>query len=90
MTHGLIARMLGVRREGVTEDAHGLQAAGLIRYTRDHISVLDRRGLERRSCERHAVVGKECQRLLPEAETAQTGPAGLRPLPVGTPEAVDA
>lgn len=90
MTHELIAHMLGVRREGVTEAAHGLQAAGLIHYTRGHISALDRRGLERRSCECYAVVRKEYQRLLPEAEPAQTGPAGWRPLPARTPATLDA
>lgn len=65
MTHELIAHMLGVRREGVTEAARKLQTAGLIRYARGHISVLDRRGLEQRSCECYAVVKKEYARLLP-------------------------
>ena len=65
MTHELIANMLGVRREGVTEAAHKLQAAGLIRYARGHISVLNRHGLEQRSCECYAVVKKEYDRLLP-------------------------
>ncbi|MBC7706924.1 MAG: Crp/Fnr family transcriptional regulator [Rhodoferax sp.] len=65
MTQELIAHMLGVRREGVTEAALKLQAAGLIRYARGHISVLDRQGLERRSCECYAVVRKEYDRLLP-------------------------
>ncbi len=65
MTQELIANMLGVRREGVTETALKLQAAGLIRYMRGRISVLDRRGLERRSCECYAVVKKEYDRLLP-------------------------
>jgi CRP-like cAMP-binding protein len=65
MTQDLIANMLGVRREGVTEAAIRLQQAGLIRYARGHISVLDRRGLERRSCECYAVVKKEYDRLLP-------------------------
>ena len=65
MTQELIAYMLGVRREGVTEAALKLQAAGLIRYARGHISVLDRRGLEQRSCECYAVVRKEYDRLLP-------------------------
>ena len=58
--------MLGVRREGVTEAATQLQAAGLIRYSRGKISVLDRAGLERRTCECYAVVKKEYDRLLPE------------------------
>ena len=65
MTHELIAHMLGVRREGVTEAALKLQAAGLIRYLRGHISVLDPQGLEQRSCECYAVVKKEYERLLP-------------------------
>ena len=66
MTQELIANMLGVRREGVTEAAHKLQAAGLIRYVRGHISVLDRHGLEKRTCECYAVVKKEYDRLLPD------------------------
>jgi CRP-like cAMP-binding protein len=65
MTQELIANMLGVRREGVTESALKLQQAGLIRYARGHIHVLDRPGLERRSCECYAVVKKEYDRLLP-------------------------
>ena len=65
MTHELIANMLGVRREGVTGAAVHLQEAGLIRYKRGHISVLDRQGLEQRTCECYAVVKKECDRLLP-------------------------
>jgi len=66
MTQELIANMLGVRREGVTEGALKLQKAGLIRYARGHITVLDREGLETRSCECYAVVKKEYGRLLPE------------------------
>jgi CRP-like cAMP-binding protein len=66
MTQELIANMLGVRREGVTEAALTLQHHGLIRYTRGHITVLDRPGLERRTCECYAVVKKEYDRLLPE------------------------
>ncbi len=58
--------MLGVRREGVTEGAVKLQKTGMIRYSRGHITVLDRRGLERRSCECYAVVKKEYDRLLPD------------------------
>ncbi|HEX6533565.1 MAG TPA: Crp/Fnr family transcriptional regulator [Gemmatimonadaceae bacterium] len=65
MTQERIAKMLGVRREGVTEGALKLQAAGLIRYARGHIFVLDREGLERRTCECYWVVKKEYQRLLP-------------------------
>ncbi|MET0163678.1 MAG: helix-turn-helix domain-containing protein, partial [Vicinamibacterales bacterium] len=66
MTQELIANMLGVRREGVTEAAGNLQSAGLIKYNRGRISVLDRPGLEARSCECYAVVKKEFDRLLPE------------------------
>jgi CRP-like cAMP-binding protein len=67
MTQELIANMLGVRREGVTEAAGRLQAVGLISYSRGHITVLDRPGLEARTCECYAVVKKECDRLLPDA-----------------------
>jgi CRP-like cAMP-binding protein len=66
MTQELIANMLGVRREGVTEGASRLQSAGLIRYVRGRIVVLNRAGLERRTCECYAVVKKEYDRLLPE------------------------
>lgn len=66
MTQELIANMLGVRREGVTESALKLQSAGLIRYSRGRISVLDRPGLENRTCECYAVVKKEYDRLLPD------------------------
>jgi len=66
MTQELIANMLGVRREGVTEGALKLQQAGLIRYARGRISVLDRPGLEKRTCECYAVVKKEYDRLLPK------------------------
>ena len=65
MTQELIADMLGVRREGVTEAAGHLQDAGLIRYRRGRITVLDRRRLEQRTCECYAVVKKEYDRLLP-------------------------
>jgi CRP-like cAMP-binding protein len=65
MTQELIANMLGVRREGVTEAALKLQHAGLIRYARGRISVLDRAGLESRTCECYAVVKNEYDRLLP-------------------------
>jgi Mn-dependent DtxR family transcriptional regulator len=65
MTQELIANMLGVRREGVTEGALKLQNAGLIRYVRGRITVLDRAGLEKRTCECYAVVKKEYDRLLP-------------------------
>jgi CRP-like cAMP-binding protein len=65
MTQELIANMLGVRREGVTEAAGRLQSEGLIHYSRGHITVLDRPKLERRVCECYAVVRKEYDRLLP-------------------------
>jgi CRP-like cAMP-binding protein len=65
MTQELIAKMLGVRREGVTEAALKLQTAGLIKYIRGHITVKDRPGLEKRCCECYAVVKKEYDRLLP-------------------------
>ncbi|MDW7745736.1 Crp/Fnr family transcriptional regulator [Halomonas sp.] len=64
MTQELIANMLGVRREGVTESAGKLQKAGLISYHRGRISILDRPGLEARVCECYAVVKKEYERLL--------------------------
>jgi len=67
MTQELIANMLGVRREGVTEAAGKLQALGLIKYSRGHITVLDRPGLEKKCCECYEVVKKEFDRLLPDA-----------------------
>ena len=66
MTQELVASMLGVRREGVTEAAGKLQQAGVISYRRGHITVLDRAGLESQVCECYAVVKKEFARLLPE------------------------
>jgi CRP-like cAMP-binding protein len=68
MTQELIANMLGVRREGVTEAALKLQKLGLISYGRGRILVLDRVGLEARTCECYAVVKKEYDRLLPDSE----------------------
>ncbi|BBP83761.1 MULTISPECIES: Crp/Fnr family transcriptional regulator [unclassified Pseudomonas] len=65
MTQELIANMLGVRREGVTEAAGKLQRQGVIEYSRGHITVLDRKKLEQLSCECYAVVKKETDRLLP-------------------------
>lgn len=70
MTQELIANMLGVRREGVTEGAVKLQRAGLISYTRGRITVLDRPGLELRTCECYAVVKKEYERLLPAQQAS--------------------
>ena len=66
MTQELIANMLGVRREGVTEAAGKLQRAGLIHYSRGRIQVLDRPGLEKEVCECYAVVKRENDRLLAE------------------------
>ena len=66
MTQELIANMLGVRREGVTQAASHLQAQGLIEYSRGRITVLDRARLETRVCECYAVVKKEYARLLPQ------------------------
>jgi CRP-like cAMP-binding protein len=67
MTQELIANMLGVRREGVTEAAGKLQSAGLIHYSRGRIRVIDRPGLEARACECYQVVKTEFDRLLPFA-----------------------
>lgn len=68
MTQELVASMLGVRREGITEAAGNLQRAGCISYRRGHISVLDRSVLETRACECYAVVKRELGRLLSDAE----------------------
>ena len=65
MTQELIANMLGVRRQGVTQSAGKLEREGLIRYARGLITVLDRPGLEKRSCECYSVVQRETERLLP-------------------------
>lgn len=70
MTHELIANLLGVRREGVTGTALKLQAAGLIRYARGRITVLDRPGLEQRACECYGVVSTEYDRLLSDRAAA--------------------
>jgi Mn-dependent DtxR family transcriptional regulator len=64
MTQELIANMLGVRREGITEAAGKLQKKGLINYSRGHITVLDRSGLEKQACECYKVVKQEFKRLL--------------------------
>jgi CRP-like cAMP-binding protein len=77
MTQELIANMLGVRREGVTEAALKLQRAGLIQYTRGKIEALDRPGLEERSCECYKVVKDEYDRLLP-ASKAFVAPPKIR------------
>src|ERR1700719_4630070 len=75
MTQGLIASMLGVRREGVTEAARKMQKLGVIDYSRAQITVLDRPKLERRCCECYGVVKKETDRLLP-APTASVTESG--------------
>jgi CRP-like cAMP-binding protein len=66
VTQELIAHMLGVRREGVTEAALALQKAGLIEYRRGHVTVLDRTAVAQRACECHAVIQAEYRRLLPQ------------------------
>ena len=71
MTQELVASMLGVRREGITEAAGNLQCAGFISYRRGHISVLDRAGLESHACECYAVVKKELSRLLSDVQYRQ-------------------
>ncbi len=73
MTQELVASMLGVRREGITEAAGKLQRAGLISYRRGHIAVLDRHGLETHACECYAVVKKELARLLPDVQYHHAG-----------------
>ena len=74
MTQELVASMLGVRREGITQAAGKLQEAGFIRYRRGHISVLDRAGLETSACECYAVVKKELGRLLSDVRHRQAVP----------------
>lgn len=76
MTQELIANMIGVRREGITEAAGKLQHAGLIEYHRGHITVMDRPGLEARVCECYKVVKKEFKRLLPEVILPNSGSSG--------------
>jgi CRP-like cAMP-binding protein len=78
MTQELIAIMLGVRREGITETAGKLQHAGLISYRRGHITVLDHTGLESRTCECYNVVKKEFQRLLCGEEADNSFPVSSR------------
>jgi len=78
MTQELIANMLGVRREGITDAAGELQRAGFIRYRRGHIAVLDRSGLETRACECYAVVRNEMSRLLPEVRHRAGNTAVIR------------
>jgi CRP-like cAMP-binding protein len=78
MTHDLVASMLGVRREGITQAAGNLQRAGLIRYRRGHISVLERSGLETWACECYAVVKKELSRLLSDVQYRREGVQDIR------------
>ncbi len=75
MTQELVASMLGVRREGITESAGNLQRAGFIRYRRGHIAVLERSGLEATACECYAVVKKELTRLLSDVRYRQDASA---------------
>jgi len=79
MTHELIAHVLGIRRESVTEAARKLQKIGAITYCHGHITVLDRSKLEQRSCECYAVVRRESDRLRPNRELRHDawGPADL-------------
>lgn len=83
MTQEMIANMLGVRREGITEAAGKLQAAGLIRYNRGRITILARAGLEARACECYQVVRNEYERLLPRCspESAQESGGAVPHLP---------
>src|SRR5688572_18423657 len=76
MTQELIANMLGVRREGITEVAGKLQHSGIISYCRRHITVLNRPALEARVCECYQVLRREFERLLPD-DSIRTAPAGL-------------
>ena len=85
MTQELIAGMLGVRREGITEVAGRLQKAGFIRYRRGHIAVLDRSGLETRACECYAVVSKELIRLLSDVRSRQGVPTVVNSPSSGQP-----
>jgi len=78
MTQELVASMLGVRREGITQAAGNLQREGLIRYRRGHISVLARPGLEAAACECYAVVKKELNRLMSDVRYRQGAVAAVR------------
>ena len=89
MTQELVASMLGVRREGITEAVGNLQRGGVISCRRGHISVVERSGLEARACECYAVVRKELSRLLSDVQRRSAVPAGTdnRLLPAGSPGA---
>ena len=88
VTQDVLATMLGVRRESVTEAAGRLKAAGLIRYSRGHISVLDLAGLERRACECHAAVKKEYDRLLPLLPATRSASSHRGTSPASDPAAL--
>ena len=85
MTQELLSNMLGVRREGVTEAAGKLQRAGLIQYSRGHITILDRPALEERVCECYGVVKKEFDRLLP-ASCSERHAHSVTQLPAKAPQ----
>lgn len=85
MTHEAVANLLGVRREGVTAAAQKLQQAGVIRYHRGHIEVLDRPRLEQRACECYAVAKREHQRLLPRPLRALPSLSLAQALRMGVP-----
>ena len=85
MTQELIATMLGVRRESVTEAAGNLQRAGCISFRRGHITVLDRAGLETRVCECYAVVKQEIDRLLPAVRRRPDTPTASLKQPLRQP-----
>jgi len=74
----VVASMLGVRREGISEAAGKLQQAGFIRYRRGHITVLERSGLETRACECYTVVKKELSRLLSDVRYRQDTATAVR------------
>jgi CRP-like cAMP-binding protein len=78
ITHEMVANILGVRREGISEAAGKLQQAGFIRYRRGHITVLERSGLETRVCECYTVVKKELSRLLSDARYRQNITTAVR------------
>ena len=77
ITHEMVASILGVRREGITEAAGKLQRAGFIRYRRGHITVLERSGLETHACECYTVVKHELSRLLSEVRFHQDNTAAV-------------
>ena len=81
MTHELIAHMLGLRRDGVTDAAHKLQATGVVRYARGHSSYLDRHGLQLRNCPCYAAVKQEYERLLPPVANLQPTYLISKPMP---------